>query len=54
MAKRTVKKHGKREIWELVERETGKIKRSGDYYTMALDCIERGTYAYVIRLKGTW
>ena len=43
----------KREIYELVERATGKVKRSGDYWNIVNDCIERVTNLYYTRLKPT-
>jgi len=43
----------KREIYQLLERATNKVKRSGDYWTIVNDCIERGTNLYYTRLKPT-
>ncbi len=43
----------KREIYQLVERDTNKVKRSGDYWSIVNDCIERGTNLYYTRLKPT-
>ena len=44
----------KRETYELVERATGKVKRSGDYWKIVNLCVEKGTNLYCTRLKGTW
>jgi hypothetical protein len=41
----------KREIYQLVERGTNKVKRSGDYWSIVNDCIEKGTNLYYTRLK---
>jgi hypothetical protein len=41
----------KAEIYELVERSTEKVKRSGGYYRMVLLCIEKGTNLFYTRLK---
>ena len=43
----------KREIYQLVERATEKVKRSGDYWDIVNDCVERGTNLYYTRLKPT-
>ena len=43
----------KREIYQLVERGTNKVKRSGDYWNIVNDCTERGTNLYYTRLKPT-
>ena len=41
----------KREIYQLVERATNKIKRSGNYWTIVNECIKRGTNLYYTRPK---
>lgn len=43
----------KREIYQLVERATEKVKRSGEYWDIVNDCVERGTNLYYTRLKPT-
>ncbi len=43
----------KREIYQLVERATNKVKRSGDYWDIVNACIEKGTNLYYTRLKPT-
>lgn len=43
----------KAEIYELVERATYKVKRSGEYFKIVNLCIEKGTNLYYTRLKGT-
>lgn len=41
----------KAKVYQLIERATNKVKRSGDYWSIVDDCIERGTNLYFTKLK---
>lgn len=37
--------------YELVERSTGNVIKTGNYWSVVNECIERGTHLYYTRIK---
>jgi hypothetical protein len=40
-----------KEVYQIVERSTNKVKKSGNYWKILNICVEKGTNLYYTRLK---